>query len=112
MTPVERSVFFKMAEEEKLRFEVEGPREVKKKVRARSRTTRRPRSSKRSIDCTKPDQPLEFPQCPASPSSTSTLSSDYESTSLDLFLPTFDFTTPVSPLMLILCVINIIYHFP
>lgn len=31
MKAIKRSVFFKMAEEEKLRFEVEGPHEVKKK---------------------------------------------------------------------------------
>ncbi|EJD07311.1 uncharacterized protein FOMMEDRAFT_24719 [Fomitiporia mediterranea MF3/22] len=37
LTPSDRAVFFKMAEEEKIRFEIEGPREPVKKRRSRSK---------------------------------------------------------------------------
>lgn len=95
LTPVERHVFFKMADEEKLRFDTQGPREVKKIVKSK-----KARSSKKS---TSPTQ-LRVDTTPSLPSThtslpTWTSSSDDELSTPNSSAPNFDFNFDFSKLV-------------
>ncbi|EJD07324.1 uncharacterized protein FOMMEDRAFT_130541 [Fomitiporia mediterranea MF3/22] len=84
LTPSDRAVFFKMAEEEKIRFEIEGPREPTKKRRSRSKKTRQSSSPKSTIDACLPLSPtsasdISFPVTGTSSSSLVTSPQIYSS---------------------------------
>lgn len=63
MAEKERYVFFKKAEEEKRRYELEGPPEVKKKVRVRTR------KAKKRMNRDEMDLRLDIPQNSLDPDS-------------------------------------------